>query len=172
MLLAGDALALWPFFARAWVNGERRLRRCRSGTEASLGILRRPVGGVGVLTKYMSMSALVALAILIVQLARRRRMSGLEAGLLLILASLVIVVQQRLHPNFAGAMDLSMGRKATMSYRDAFGLHSKNLHIFRAPPYDESLEVERRASSGQPYDPGPPYELSSVLAPVSARSWR
>ncbi len=163
VVLAGDALTLWPFFTLAWVMVRMTAAETSPARRRVLAFCGGLLVAWGVLTKYTFMSALVALAILIVQLARRRRVSWLEAGLLLILASLtplgVIITQQRLHPDFTKAMDLGTAKEATMSYRDVLGLHGKDLHIFRAPPYDEPLEVERRVSNGQPYDPGPPYEL-------------
>ena len=162
VVLAGDALILCPFFTLAWVLAAM--------TDEAGGTRRRWLAGacaglltVGVLTKYTFMSALVAVSLTMFQLARRRLVTWRESALLLTLALLlpvgVVIDQQRRHPNFSGAMTFEYDSDPAMSVRDIAGLHGRDMHIFRAPPYDEPWEVARRGSNGKPFDPGPPYEL-------------
>ena len=163
VVLAADALVLWPFFTLAWVlaaitDGDTGRTRRRWLALACGGLLT-----LGVLTTSTFMSGLVAVSLTLVQLARRRQVPWREAAVLLAAALVlpvgVVIDQQRRHPDFTGAMDLKATGYTAMSVRDIAWLHGRDMHIFRAPPYDEPLEVARRVSNGKPFDPGPPYEL-------------
>ena len=118
---------------------------------------------MGVLTKYTFMSAVLAVLLTLGQLVRRGRIPWREAALLSAITILlpigVVIEEQHRHPDFSGTMTLSRTEGSSMGLRDIAWVHWRDLHIFDAPPYDEPLEVARRVSNGQPYDPGPPYEL-------------
>ena len=132
------------------------------GPDAPRRRLALGAGGLltlGVLTKYTFMSALLAVFLIVLQMARRRLVNWREAARLgaiaLVLPLMVVFAQQRLHPDFSRAMAISSHPSGIMSWRDVLWVHERDWRIFAAPPYDQPIHV----SPGHPDNPGLPYEL-------------
>ena len=159
VVLSSDALTLWPFFALAGVaaaltDPEATAPRRRRLALAAGGLLT-----LGVLTKYTFMSALLAVLLVVLQMARRRLVGWREAARLWALALVaplaVVMAQQSLHPDFSRAMAISWHPSGIMTWRDVLWVHARDGRIFAAPPYDQPIHV----SPGHPDNPGLPYEL-------------
>ena len=141
VVLSSDALTLWPFFALVGVTaaltdpGTAPARRRRLALGAG-GLLT-----LGVLTKYTFMSALLAVFLIVLQMARRRLVNWREAAGLwavaLVLPLSVVCAQQWLHPDFSGAMAIGWRPSGIMTWRDVLWVHVRDWHIFAAPPYDQ-----------------------------------
>ena len=164
VVIAADALTLLPMFALVWL-----LIRL---TDAAAGPSKRRVLAISVsalltisLTiKYTFLSALIAVALTVLQLVRRQRASWREGVLLGALALFMpfaaLVIGRLQHPQFTNDLYLSGGGSGTMSYGDLVAFKKADLHIFDAPPWDEPLDPAKRARfNGTTLDPGQPYEL-------------
>ena len=159
VVLSSDALTLWPFFALAGIAAALTDADSTAPRRLRLALGAGGLLTLGVLIKYTFMSALLAVFLVVLQMARRRLVPWREAALLwaavLVLPLLVVFAQQRLHPDFSGAMAIAWRPTGIMTWRDVLWVHERDARIFAAPPYDQPIRV----SPGHPDDPGLPYEL-------------
>ena len=159
VVLASDALTLWPFFALAGVVAALTDQDSTASHRRRLALGAGGLLTLGILTKYTFMSALLAVFLIVLQMARRRLVNWREAVRLgataLILPLSVVLAQQCLHPNFSRAMAISWHPTGIMTWRDVLWLHERDGRIFAAPPYDQPIRV----SPGHPDNPELPYEL-------------
>ena len=164
VVLAPDALTVWPLFALAATLAALTDAPASPARRRTLALSAGAILTVGVMVSATFLSALAAVALMLAQLVRRRLFAWKEAALLLALALVLPLAARYAIGRMYGPAGEETARwrwSGAVSVPDIVGLHRHDIHIFRGPPYDEPLDVARRAPDAPPPAPGPPYEMLS-----------
>ncbi len=166
VVFAPDAVVLPLFFPLAWVLVLIVKEETTSAQRRWLAVAAAGLLALGVLSKYVFLSSLIAVFLTVLQMARRRLVPWLEAvflGLLsLALPAFTAWYLIDVHPDFAGdgAMQISLHQEQPMTFGDVFIVKTNDFHVLRAPPYDEPVDVHmREQTNGKPVVAPGPYEL-------------
>ncbi len=140
VVIASDALAPLPYFVLALLLVHL--------VEASDPRQRHHLAGgiclvltIGLFIKYLFMSSLVAVLIVLAQAVRRQKVAVREAlrlGLLCIALPIVtLLVQVQTQTSFQSNFGMHGTPADNMRYASVFGVHAADPHVLDAPRYDE-----------------------------------